>query len=171
MSLYFCIKMYKLLIDSDALIKISKADLLEIVVKNFDVFITEEVYDETVKVGKKGFYLDADKIESFIQNGNIKILKGKRYRKKKKPKLDFGKGEISIYRAYDKNILIVSDDLSFTSYVKKENLKIISSAHLLFVLVEKVKLKKDKAYYYLEKLKPYIRKEVYELIKRDIKGE
>ena len=47
--------MYKLLFDSDALIKISKAEFLDVVAENFDVYITEEVYDETVKEGKKWF--------------------------------------------------------------------------------------------------------------------
>lgn len=158
--------MYKLLIDSDALIKISKAEFLDVLIESFYVLITEEIYDETVIEGKKGFHQDADKIDSLIKNNDIKILKRKNYTKR--PKQGFGRGEVSLYQAYKKDTLIVTDDLRFTSYIKKEHMKHLSSAHLLFVLFKKDKLKKDKAYYCLEKLKPFIRKELYELVKKDI---
>ncbi len=160
--------MYKLLFDSDALIKISKAEFLDVIVKNFNASIAEEVYEEAVKEGKKGFYPDADKIGNFIQEGKIKIIKKQYYNKGKKTKQPFGRGEASVFQAYKKGNIIVSDDLSFTSYARKENIKSLSSAHLIYVLVKKRKISKDKAYDSLEKLKPYIRKDVYELVKKDI---
>ena len=169
--LYNCINMYKLLADSDALIKISKAEFLDFVVENFQVLITGEVYKETVNEGKRGFYQDAYNIERLIKINKIKVLEGKSYKKNKKPKQNFGKGEESIFQARKKGILIVTDDLSFTLYAQKENIKSISSAHLVFILAKKGKLKKDKAYYFLEKLRPFIRKEIYELVKNDIQGE
>lgn len=160
--------MYKLLTDSDALIKIAKAEFLDVVVHNFDVIITEEVYEEAVREGKKRFYQDAYKIEGLIQERKIKILEGKHYIKNKKPKQNFGRGEISVFQAYKKNNTIITDDLSFASYLKSENISCVSSAHIIFVLVKKGKLSKYKAYNYLEKLKPYIRKDVYELVIKDI---
>lgn len=157
--------MYKLLFDSDALIKASKAEFLDKIAENFNVSITEEVYNETVKEGKKGFYQDADKIGDFVNKGKIKIIKEKY---KKELKQSFGKGEKSTYQAYKKGTLIITDDLRFTSHIKRENIKSLSSAHLLYALVKKKKLSKDNAHYCLEKLKPYIRKDVYKLIKKDI---
>ena len=112
--------MYKILFDSDALIKISKAEFSDVVVENFDVLITEEVYKETVEEGKRRFYPDSDKIEKLVQDNKIKILKGVYYSKKKKPKQSFGRGEISIFKAYKKDRLIVTDDLSFTSYLQNQ---------------------------------------------------
>lgn len=67
--------------------------------------------------------------------------------------------------------MIVTDDLSFKLYIQQENIKSVSSAHLISVLLNKNKIKKDKAYECLERLRPYIRKELYEIIKEDIKGE
>lgn len=163
--------MYKLLFDSDALIKVTKADILDKIVNTFKVFITEEVYNESVKEGKKGLYQDADKIENFVNNGKIKILKGISYKKNIKPDQSFGKGETSSFQAYKQNYLIATDDLSFTSYLHKRNIRTLSSAHLLIGLVRKNKLKKDEAYYCLDKLKPYIREEIYELVKSDIGGK
>ena len=80
-------------------------------------------------------------------------------------------GETSVFQAYKKGNFVVTDDLSFLSYITKENIKNISPTHLLIILVKKGKLKKDEAYFYLEKLRPLIRDEVYELAKNDIKGE
>ena len=163
--------MYKLLFDSDALIKVSKAEFLDIVAENFCIFITKEVYDETVADGKKGLHKDADKIEQLIRDGKIKILKEAYHKKKLVAKQGFGRGELSVLQAYEKGRLIVTDDLSFTSYLQKEHAGSVSSVHLLLALVKKKKLKKDNAHYFLEKLKPYIRKEIYKLIKTDIEGE
>ena len=72
--------MYKLLFDSDALIKASKAEFLGKIAENFNVSITEEVYNEAVEEGKKRFYLDADKIENLVNAGRIKVI-NKRYYK------------------------------------------------------------------------------------------
>ena len=47
--------MYKLLIDSDSLIKASKAGFLYQIVHNFEVFITKNVHDEAVTEGKIDF--------------------------------------------------------------------------------------------------------------------
>ena len=163
--------MYKLLFDSDALIKISKAGFLMVVAECFEVFITEEVYEETVKEGKKWFHPDADEIERLIKAGKIKVFKKKYYKKRKKPKQNFGLGETSVFQAYKKGSFIVTDDLSFSSYITKEKIKNISPTHLIFILVKKGNLQKGRAYSCLEKLRPFIRKEVYELIKNDIKGE
>lgn len=162
--------MYKLLIDSDALIKISKAEFLEAVVENFNINITEEIYDETVTEGKKGLHKDADKIDILIQKDKIKIIKKNNYQKNKKSLQSFGKGEISIFQAYKENNIIVTDDLRFTTYIKEQEMDNISSANLLSILVKKKKPEKNKAKYHLEKLKQYIRKEVYELIKDSLEG-
>lgn len=162
--------MYKLLLDSDALIKISKIGLLEMVSKEFEVLITEDIYEEAVQEGKKRFYEDANKIESLVNNGKIKILKRTHYIKSKKPKQNFGRGELSVYQAYKKDKIILTDDLSFTSYIKKEGIKSISSANIIIILTKKGRLNKSEAYDSLEKLRPLIRKELYELVKEEIEN-
>ena len=171
MFLYNRIIMYKLLFDSDALIKASKADFLDAVAGSFNVLITDEVYNESVEEGKKGFHPDADKIENLVKGGKIQKLKRKDYAGSKGPKESFGIGEASVFRAYKKSRIIVTDDLGFSSYVNKENIKSVSSAHLLLLLVKKRQMQKSNAKYHLEKLRPYIRKNIYELVKKDIEGE
>lgn len=163
--------MYKLLFDSDALIKLAKIQLLDIAALNLEIAITEEVYAETVEEGKKNIYPDAEKIEGLIDNGIIKVIKRSNYKTNKQPERNLGKGEVSIYQARKKNYLIVTDDLSFTLYLQNEEISCISSAHLLPVCIRKKFLKIEEAYEYLERLRPFIRREIYDLIKTDIKGE
>ena len=160
--------MYKLLFDSDALIKIAKIGLLSEVTGSFDVVITEEVYGEAVTEGKKRLYEDADEIENCINLGQIKVT-----RKKHESKIDktFGKGETSVLQAYDKGNIIMTDDLNFASYLLKENIRNLSSAHLIVILLKKKKLGINEANSFLERLKQYIRKELYNLVKSELKGE
>ena len=113
------------------------------------------------------------------QNGNESMEKegeGERETKaepeqkvtKKELKQSFGKEEKSICKAYNKGSLVITDDLKFTSCIKRENIRSLSSAHLIYALVKKKKISKDNAHYCLEKLKPYIRKDLYKLIKKDV---
>jgi len=163
--------MYKLLFDSDSLIKVTKAEFLENVTNSFEVYITDDVYNETVEEGKERFYEDAYKIQNLIDDNRIHVIKRSDYLKKAIPKQSFGKGEVSVLQAHKNAYLIVTDDLSFASYLNNISIKNISSAHLITALVKKGKISKQEAYYYLENLKPLIRKEIYELVKNDIKGE
>lgn len=162
--------MYKLLIDSDSLIKLAKIGLLENVTKIFSVQITEEIFNETVTEGKKRLYEDANKIEKFITNGKIIVIKKKR--KGRIPaKENFGAGELSIIDAKEKKHIIVTDDLSFTRYLQSNKIIPISSANLIISLKEKSILTKQQAFNYLERLKPHIRDEIYKNIANDLEGE
>lgn len=163
--------MYKLLFDSDALIKVAKAEFLETTANVFQVCITDDVYHEAVEQGRRKLYEDADKIKGLIDAKKIFVIKSNKYAKEAKPRKSFGKGEISVFQAYKKNYLIVADDLSFVACLNDESIKNMSSAHVLMALLKKRKIGKEKAYYHLDKLKPLIRKETYELVKSDIKGE
>ena len=163
--------MYKLLFDSDALIKAAKAEFLEPVANTFEVCITDDVYRETVEQGRTGLYKDADKIKNLIDAKKISVIRSREYIRKAKPKKSFGRGEISIFQAYKKGYLIVADDLSFVVYLNDESIKNVSSAYLLVMLLKKHRIGKEKACYYLDRLKPLIRKDIYELVKSDIKGE
>jgi len=98
----YCIKMYKLIFDSDALIKLIKTRLPKMVFKGFKTFITNEVYEECVIGGKKAFFEDAFVIESLVKEGLIKKIQTR-----KSPEIEnllrherFGKGEESVLHLY-----------------------------------------------------------------------
>ncbi len=158
--------MYKLLFDSDALIKSAKSQILEKIIGEFDILITGEVYQETVEEGKKRLYEDAEKIGTLVKENKIKLIKAAKNIPLREKIL--GKGEASVFRAYKKNIIIVTDDLSFTSFLKDKNANVLSSAHMINILLKRKKINKIQALQHLDKLSPFIRNELYDLIKNEI---
>ena len=70
--------MYKFVIDSDALIKLTKTGLLEQVCRHYNCAITSEVKEESVDEGKKRFYKDALKIEELIGKKLLKVIELKK---------------------------------------------------------------------------------------------
>ena len=163
--------MYKLLIDSDALIKLAKIGLLDDVTRAFNVEITEEICNETVMEGKKRLYEDADKIKEFVDSKRIVIIKDKMRKIKSLIKENLGSGELSIINSKKRGHIIVTDDFSFTKYLQIKKIIPISSANLIFALKEKSILTKQQAEDSLEKLKPYIRNDIYINVKNDMGGE
>lgn len=59
------------MLDSDGLIKLAKAEVLEAVAKSWTCVIPQAVYEETVERGKKAAYPDATRIEQIIQAHHI----------------------------------------------------------------------------------------------------
>lgn len=158
--------MYKLLFDSDALIKSAKAGILEKIASELDVLITSEVYQETVEEGKKRLYEDAEKIEKLVKENKIKLTKSA-----KNISIEgriLGKGEASVFHACQKNAIIVTDDLGFTSFLKDKNINVLSSVHIIIILFKTKKISKVQALQYLEKLKTFIRNELYNLVKNEL---
>jgi hypothetical protein len=136
----------------------------------FDICTTDDVYNEAVKQGRERLYEDANKIGDLTEKNKILVIKREKYSKKLKPKKSFGRGEISVFQAYRKGYLVVTDDLSFTTYLNEMSIKNVSPAHLIIALMKKSEISKEKAFYYLGNLKPLIRKEIFEQVNKDIKG-
>jgi len=84
-------------LDSDGLIKLSKASIIEEIVKHRKCIITQEVFNEAVRKGKEGLYEDAYVIENLI---NRKLLTIKKV--KITELADLGKGEVSSLEIYKK---------------------------------------------------------------------
>lgn len=64
----------KVVMDSDALIKVTKASVKDVVVSNIEVFVPGEVKREVVDEGKAKGYPDAIIIEDNIRKGKIKVM-------------------------------------------------------------------------------------------------
>lgn len=159
--------MYKLLIDSDALIKLTKSGLLEGICRHYNCTITTEVKNESVDEGKKRLYKDALKIEEII---NKKLLKITNLKKSRKTKENLGKGEISTLNLYfeEKNSVIVTDDSAFIKYLEENNIKFFVPADLILLMKVSNKIDKETALKCLKKIKHFIREDVYNDIKKDI---
>lgn len=159
--------MYKFVLDSDALIKLTKAGLLEDICRHYNCIITTEVKNETVDEGKRRLHKDALKVEYLV---NKKLLKIKDPKKSRKTKENLGKGEISTARIYfeGKNRVIVTDDSAFIKYLEENDIKFSIPADLIVLMKVANKIDKKTALIYLEKMKNFIKEEVYHDVKKDI---
>lgn len=164
--------MYKLslLMDTDALIKLTKAGLMNKIGKEFACFITKEVYEEAVVEGKKLLYADADHIEKFIEQKLIVVRdKGSAIFSSSKM---LGKGEASIAVLYqkNKNSVIVTDDNAFINILKERNIDAITPASLIILLKELKKINKSQSLQYIENLRQHINPKVYKAVKKKLEA-
>lgn len=162
--------MYKFIVDSDALIKLTKAGILKKICYHYNCVITTEVKNECVDEGKKRLYKDALRIEEFINKKLLRVTKVERITKIKE---NLGKGEMSTVNLYfqEKNRIIITDDSAFIKYLEENNIKFFIPADLLLLMKHSKKIDKKTALGYLEKIKNFVREEVYNDIKKDIKED
>lgn len=162
--------MYKFILDSDALIKLTKSEVLDKICQHYDCIITNEVKSECVDEGKKRLHQDATKIEGFIYE---KLLKIKEPKKKRNIKETLGRGEISAVNLYfqEKKSIIVTDDSAFIRYLQENNIRHIVPAALIVLMKKSNKINIEIALSYLEKLRVYIKGEVYEDARKDLKED
>ena len=159
--------MYKFVFDSDALIKLAKTGVLEEICRNYNCIITNEVKNESVDEGKKRMHEDALKIEEFI---NKKLLKVVDLKRAEQIKENLGKGEISTINLYfqEKNSIVVTDDSAFIKYMEESNVRFAIPADIILLMKKSNKVDKKTALNYLDKIKGFIREEVYNDVKQDV---
>ncbi|MBE8540207.1 hypothetical protein [Geoglobus acetivorans] len=63
--------------DSDALIKLTKAGLKELIVDNLEVVVPRRVYKETAEI-PRGRFPDAEEIENNVKSGRILVRETER---------------------------------------------------------------------------------------------
>jgi len=102
--------------DSSSLILLAKANLLELLCKEFSVEIPEKVFEETVVAGKKLQKIDALKIEDAVEKkligvkGVIPAKAGKTEKWLNELNLDDGEKEaIQLYLQRKAHLLVVDD--------------------------------------------------------------
>lgn len=160
--------MYNLILDSDTLIKLTHSEAIFKICGAFSCLITNEVKEETVKEGKKRFYPDALTIEKLINDNFIKIRDSKR---KIGLKEDLGKGEKSVLELYRsiRNSIIVSDDSAFIRHLENENIPFFVPSDLIILLKKLNKISLKEALYFLDKIKVFIKEDVYNETKKELK--
>jgi predicted nucleic acid-binding protein len=118
----------KIVIDSDALIKLTKSGAKELITKCFDVAIPERVYEETVTESEG--YPDAKEIERNIEAKKIVV---KEAQQKKK-------GEIAALDLYKRGNydLLVSDDRRFLKYLAANGIPYLTPPFLIVYLLQRI---------------------------------
>lgn len=162
-------------LDSDGLIKLIKANIIEVLLKNFSCFISKEVYKEVVIEGKKRLYEDAFTIESLVKKGMLKVKEVKEDKKAfkiLKDVFELGKGEKStLYLFFNlKADAIISDDNAFLNILKANSIPFIIPSDIISRLVELKIIDKESGIKALNAIEYYIRRENYLMAKKVIEG-
>lgn len=149
----------KILMDSDCLIKLTKAGLKEEVCKQFEVTIPYAVKKEVVDIGKSKGLPDAELVEKNIENDFIHITgKGSSVHLKGDQAL------IEIFKRgqYD---LIATDDAKLTRLLKSIAIPYILPGLLICFLFQRGFVNKATALNWLEKLSDLISEDEYSMTK------
>lgn len=159
--------MYKIVFDSDGLIKLVKAGIFDSI--KLKCIISQQVYREAVVEGKKQLYQDAFEIEKFIKNKKITVIK---------ITIDetipgLGKGELSTLLLFKKlkAHAIISDDRKFLKLLDERQIAYIVPTEAIVGLASNKHLEKEKAIQALNKIKNLVRKENYESAVNALGGE
>ena len=141
----------RIVVDSDALIKLTKSGAKELIAGCFDVVIPERVYEETVTEAEG--YPDAREIERNIEAKRIAVKEASQDEKGEMAALDlYGRGD------YD---LLVSDDSRFLKHLAANRIPYLTPPFLIVYLLHKEKISKICAEKYIDNLKMYISEEEY----------
>lgn len=140
--------------DASTLILLAKIDLLRQVTEKTEIIISDEVKDEVVR--KKTF--DSQIIERLIAENKIVIVsssnKDELLSLKKEYKLDKGEASVLLL-AYNKKIMLATDDGMAIKACKILNIKFLNAVHFLILLANKKIITAEIALLKLNELKRY----------------
>ena len=162
---------FRIVLDSDGLIKLAKAELLEVLITAWRCLVPRAVYAETVERGMRLAYPDAAQIHALLRSDLIRprarhprataILRGKS---------GLGPGEceaLHLYFASGADAL-VTDDAAFLDVLTEADIPALPPALVILVLQEQGHLSARDALAGLERLRPFIRPEVYRAARTDL---
>jgi predicted nucleic acid-binding protein len=155
----------QVIMDTDALIKIVKVSLKELIVSNVSIHIADGVRKESVDEGKAKGYPDAILIEQNLQAGKIKVVKTRENKGNeivtKDLRLRGGEADsLKLFRQ-GKFDSIVSDDQKFLDLIDSLGIPFLTSSALLLYLYKKGIMSGEDARKNMEKLRPMISNEEY----------
>ena len=133
----------QLLLDADGIIKLNRAGVLAIVVREFSCAVPQTVYDEVVTKGKARLHQDAEIIETILA-GNVTVLPVRRYEHQES---GLGAGELGILSLLlrGRDAIVVSDDRRFLAQLTTQGIPFLTPADLLVMLARRGVLNKGEA--------------------------
>jgi hypothetical protein len=156
-----------LLIDADALVKITKARLKETLTAHLDLRMAPVVAKEVIQEGKRLGHADAEEVERNLIKKRLRVTPAPR----PSPRASlFGGGEADLVALYESGdySAVISDDQRFLKRAAEFGIDILTPAAALVLLVRKRKLSERTACDRLGALKPFISAEEYTLTAREL---
>ncbi len=157
----------KLVMDSDSLIKLTKAGAKEIILNNIEVLITPSVMNETTK--NKDMFPDALKIHENINKSLLKVKNPVNSSFVKS--LGIKGGEAQVLMLHDSSSAISSDDSKFLNLLDNLNIPYLTPASVIVLLVKKGAIKKDESKKLLGNLKELVSDEEYHLAMDEVEND
>lgn len=162
----------KVVMDSDCLIKLTRAKAKEVVLRNIEVCIPPKVFEETVTIPKNKGYPDALIIENNQKNGLLMIrdiLEDPNLDEIAK-RLGIGYGEADVFRLFKSGYfdIISSDDRRFLKIMDALDVPYFTPTALIIYLFNKKVLNSEEAKIYINNLKEMISEEEYYLALREV---
>jgi len=160
--------------DSDTLIKLTKAGAKETVASALKVIVPAEVRKEAVDEGKEGGFPDAFEIERNLKRGLVRMVKAPKSKETEAIIRNLGLkgGEAGVLRLFRTGACkaIASDDQKFLNLIDALNIPFATPSALIVYSWKKGKIGRDACLKLLEKLKPMISEEEYQLALFELKG-
>lgn len=141
----------KIVMDSDALIKLTKSGAKGLITENFDVTIPDRVYEETVT--QAAAYPDAQEIDRNVEARRIEVKKTSATER----------GEMAVLNLFKRGgyDLLVSDDNRFLKHLAADGIPYLTPPFLIIYLLHKKILSRLYAEKYIDNLKMYISEDEY----------
>ncbi len=164
--------MYHIVFDSDGLLKIYKAGFLNVVTVGHVCSLPEEVFRETVVAARRAHTDEAKVFEELIHSGRLhrrSLARSARAERLLGLSQALGSGERGALRLFfrEKADVIITDDRAFLNVLVRNRVPSMTPASLLIDLRRAGKIAREDAQAAAERLRPYIRRGVYEsLIER-----
>jgi hypothetical protein len=160
--------------DSDALIKLTRAGAKEVVAAAVEAVVPPAVEREAVAEGKEGRFPDAFEIERNLRKGLMRVVKVPKIKETETmiEKLGLKGGEADVFRLFraGKCRAIASDDQKFLDLIAALNVPFATPSALIVYAWKKGKMDKRICIGLLEKLRPTISEEEYQLAIIELKG-
>ena len=154
----------KIIMDSDCLVKLSKAGAKEAIVSAMEVSMPPLVKKETVDEAKANGYRDAFMIEENIAKELLHVV---RLQGKQSSVVSVVKGEEKVVSLFSQGNYdaIASDDKRFLKKLDAANIPYLTPAACLIYLYKSKKIKKAEVTGMLEALKPFISRDEHAVAK------
>lgn len=150
----------KVIMDSDAIIKLAKSEAKEVVLKNTETYIPLKVIEEVITTPKEEGFPDAFIIEDNLKNNLLKEMKAEKVGPVQEliHKLNIKGGEAEVLKSFKqgKFDVISSDDSKFLDILESLNIPYVTPTSLIVYLSRKNKISESDALKYLKKLREFV---------------
>lgn len=163
----------RVVLDSDGLIKLAKAGILEVVMRAWTCLVPQAVWAETVARGMKAAYPDALAIHEALDRSTVQPwIRHPRATALLAQKHGLGRGEQEALHLFftARADAIISDDSAFLTELGRAGVRYLPPALVPVQLARERHLDPRAALEGLERMRRFIRPEVYRAARSDLEG-